>query len=229
MKRWLTHLVIFAYVGALSVGIVCHALDFGKSAHPGMYFVVWDMFSGWSSFSTRTHVVGEGEDGKYYELAPGPWGEFQPFSDVGRRHYDSLFKTSKRLAQNTLKHTQHPPMAYVYVVEECWSKKYNLPNGIWQRRYDGPKPGDADIPKYYHVKSVVTPQGETVANYPTWIAKQYALRVANNPRLYNESQRGREFLALDPRNRTKGRAGSEKSAGSSSHNPAPSPYRSSAH
>jgi len=224
MKRWLTHLMIFVYVGALCVGLVCHTLEFGTTAHPGMYFLVWDMFRGWSAFATRTHVLGEGEDGNFYRLAPGPWGEFQPFGDIGRRHYDVLFNTSGRLAMNTLKHTQHGPMTRVFVVEECWPKKFNVPDRIWKRRYDEPK----DVQKYYHVKSMFTPEGVQIANYPTWVAKQYALRVANNTRLLADWHRGREFYTVNPRSRDRGPVGSDKSTGSSLDAPARSPYRSNA-
>jgi len=46
MKRWLSHFTIAVYLAALSWGIVAHALSFGAASHPGMYFLVWDMFCG---------------------------------------------------------------------------------------------------------------------------------------------------------------------------------------
>ncbi|GAF86661.1 unnamed protein product, partial [marine sediment metagenome] len=74
MKRWLTHLLIVTYLGTLFAGVACHALELGVQSHPGMYMIVWDMFCGWSSYAGRIEVIGEGESGKYYQLAPGPWG-----------------------------------------------------------------------------------------------------------------------------------------------------------
>ena len=73
IKRWAVSLVIVGYLGSLGYGIVCHTLNFNTTSHPGMYFVVWDMFCGWSAYANRLHIIGEGEDNKYYELAPGPW------------------------------------------------------------------------------------------------------------------------------------------------------------
>ena len=84
MKRWLTHLLISGYLLALFGGIASHTLNLGAVSHPGMYFFVWDMFCGWSSYADRIQVVGEGESGTYYQLAPGPWGEFKPYGKIGR-------------------------------------------------------------------------------------------------------------------------------------------------
>jgi len=103
MKRWLTHSFIAAYLLALSWGIVAHAVNFGTGAHPAMYYVVWDMFCGWTSYSSRTLIIGQGESGKYYELAPGPWGEFKPFGKLGRRNYDPSGTHSPKLALNALR------------------------------------------------------------------------------------------------------------------------------
>lgn len=200
MKRWLTHGFIAAYLTALVGGVAAHAIQFGITIHPAMYFVVWDMFCGWSAFDARTHIIGQGADGKFYELAPGPWGEFHPFGNLDRRHYDMLFNASQRIAANTLRHTRHEPIARYYVIEECWPKKFNVPDEIWDRRSSEPK----DIHKYYHVKSVYSGDGTLLVWNPTWLSQQYGLAVANNPRLQTESRRGREFLMVTPHSRLKG-------------------------
>lgn len=195
MKRWLTHGFIVAYLSALTGGIAAHTLQFGHAAHPAMYFVVWDMFCGWSAFSGRTNFIAEGQSGAYYELSPAPWGEFHPFGKLGRRHYDVLFNASHRMALNVLKHTDHEPITRVFVVEECWPKKFNVPDDVWNRRHAEPK----DVKKYYHVKSVLAPDGTFLAVYPTWLSRQYALSVTNNPRLTAQARRGRDFLMPMPR------------------------------
>ncbi|HIK95579.1 MAG TPA: hypothetical protein EYG03_26840, partial [Planctomycetes bacterium] len=64
LRRWMTHAVIVVYLSWLGHGVFCHALQYRVSAHPLMYFTVWDMFCGWSGWSYRTHVVAEGESGK---------------------------------------------------------------------------------------------------------------------------------------------------------------------
>ena len=79
IKRWAVSLVIVSYLGSLGYGIVCHTLNFNTASHPGMYFVVWDMFCGWSAYANRLHIVGEGEDrwAKLRKLSRrgfrGPW------------------------------------------------------------------------------------------------------------------------------------------------------------
>lgn len=198
MKRWLTHAVIAMYLSTLGAGVLAHTLQMGTALHPGMYYIVWDMFCGWSAYSARTHIIGESTDGRYYELAPGPWGEFKPFGHLARHHYDVLFNASHRFARNTLRHSQHDSsIARIYVVEECWPKKFNVAEAVWNRQHDEPK----DIFKYYNVKSVFDGDGALIAAYPTWLSRQSMINVANNPRLKMESHRGRDFMVVAPRAR----------------------------
>src|SRR5436305_14496207 len=118
MKRWLSHLTIGAYLTALSLGIVCHTLNFGNAAHPFMYYFVWDMFCGWSSHEIRYHVVGVGDSGTVYELAPGPWVRFMPYGDLDRMHYDVLGNSHHKMALNALKRTDHEPIHRIVMLEE---------------------------------------------------------------------------------------------------------------
>ena len=60
LKRGLSYLTITSYVGILLFGIFCHTFSFRTGSHPGMYYIVWDMFCGWSAYSIRTHIIGEG-------------------------------------------------------------------------------------------------------------------------------------------------------------------------
>ena len=209
MKRWLSHLMIVAYLGALFWGVVAHTLYYKSGAHPGMYFIVWDMFCGWAAHASRTQIIGEGESGKYYQLAPGPWGEFKPYGDIGRRHYDVGGLFSGSLAQNVLRHTKHEPIARIFVVEECWPKKYNLPDRIWRLRHPNePK----EFEPYYQVRYVLSGDGEVLQSNPHWIAYQYALCVSNNPRLRADMHRGKPFFYVSVQQRAAGLA----SAGHSS-------------
>lgn len=200
MKRWLTHGVIAVYLGALSWGIVSHTVSFGTGAHPVMYFLVWDMFCGWSSWEGRIHVIGEGASGRYYELAPAPWGEIIPFGSIGRRHYDYLGNHSPRFARNAIRHTKHEPITRVIVVEENWPKKYNLPDELWGQRFEGPK----EPHRYYQVRHVYTPDGMLVRSYPTFLNLQAAWGVSQNPRLHAEVRRSQPFFSPVYRNRSRG-------------------------
>jgi hypothetical protein len=205
MKRWLSHLTIVAYLAALAAGIGAHTVSFGAGAHTAMYFVVWDMFCGWASYEYRTHLIGEGESGRYYQLAPGPWGEFLPFGDIDRRHYDALLNAAHRIAQNTLKHTRHEPMARIFVVEECWPKKFNLPDDLWAQYYNEPK----DVQKYYRVRITADGNGMLLATKSSWYNKTFAQCLGDNPRLRNDTRRGKPFYAVTPRSPWSDRASAD--------------------
>lgn len=192
MKRWITHLTIAAYLFALSFGIVAHAMKFMTSSHPAMYFVVWDMFCGWTAWSTRNHVIAEGESGTYYELTPPPWGAFKPFGAITRQHYDPWHKYCVRLGLNTLKHTDHEPITRIFVVEEAWAKKYNLPPNIWEQRYDAPQ----ERYVYSHVRHVADGQGNPLKQNPNWLNFQSALVLSDNPRLRAEARKTQPFVSF---------------------------------
>lgn len=197
MKRWATHLFITAYLGVLGFGLLSHAMTFLKTAHPAMYFIVWDMFCGWCAYESRLHIVGEGASGDYYELSPAPWGEFRPFSAMGRTHYDSFAQFSSQIASNTLAHTEHEPMVRIHVVEECWPKKYNLSERVWQARYEVAKTPHS----YFHHRCIFNPQGDTLHRAEGWVAVQSEIGILNNPRLRAEMRRGHTFYASNPGDR----------------------------
>jgi hypothetical protein len=177
---------IALYIGALGVGLGAHILNAGTVSHPIMYYLVWDMFCGWSAYDTRMHVIAEGESQNYYRLTPAPWGEFHPYGMIGREHYDTFNNFSAHIGLNVLKHTTHEPITRIFVVEECWAKKFNLPMAVWNSRYDEPK----DKLCYYHVRSVTLPDHTVVEKNDAWIARQGARMFADNPRLQAEARTG---------------------------------------
>jgi hypothetical protein len=180
MKRWLAAGTIAAYLSVMFYGVAAHALNYKPNSHPTMYFIVWDMFCGWSAFSNRTHVIGQGESGRYYQLSPPPWGEFKPFGDLGRQHYDPFTNHTADLALNTLRYTQHEPIQQIYVVEEIWAKKFNLPDDLWNRRYPEPKQPYS----YFHLRQVLSGKGREIRRNPGWFAWQTQQAVNDNPRLW---------------------------------------------
>lgn len=193
MKRWLRIGFIFSYLGVLSYGIACHTFGYGVTQHTAMYFIVWDMFCGWGSYASQTHIIAEGESQKYYELAPGPWGDLKPWGKLGRQHYDAFNSFGWRMARNTLQHTQHEPITRIFVVEECWSKKFDLPDHVWKLRYDEPKKPQ----KYCHLRSEFTGDGVLLHSFAPWIAIQNTNMVSNNPRLQADASRGRSLLMVE--------------------------------
>ena len=65
-----------------------------------MYFVVWDMFCGWSAHSSELHLIAEGESGDFYRLTPAPWGDFVPFATAPRQDYDAHNMFTGKIAAN---------------------------------------------------------------------------------------------------------------------------------
>jgi hypothetical protein len=193
MKRWLSIGFICTYLGALGWGIVSHAVSFFSGIHPLMYFIVWDMFCGWTAYDSRAHVIAEGESQRYYELVPAPWGELHPWGKLGRQHYDALNNHTGRMGLNVLKHTTHEPITRLFVIEEAWHKKYNLPDAVWQLRYDEPKRPH----RYYRVRTVMLPDGTITEATTTWQNRQAGMMLADNPRLQSQASKARSLFVLD--------------------------------
>jgi hypothetical protein len=196
MHRWATNLFIGAYLAALGFGLLSHSMTFLKSCHPGMYFIVWDMFCGWSAYESRLHVVGEGDSGAYYRLAPAPWGAFVPFGSAQRQDYDVFGQYGYRLATNVLAHTEHEPIRRILVVEETWPKKYNLPEELWEARYGEPKP--ASPRRYYHVRRTYNAAGACLSQRSDWLTAQYEMCVLENPRLRADMRKGHTYFTASP-------------------------------
>lgn len=201
MKRWLASGFIVVYLSVLMFGLGSHTLSFGVSSHPAMYYIVWDMFCGWASYASKVHVVGEGESGKYYELAPGPWGGFCPWGDMDRANYDVYGTHCGRIAMNTLKHTKHEPISRIFVVEETWSKKYDLPASIWQARFDEPQKRKT----YCRIIAEMCGEGNLLRSYQPWLSFQNNVAIASNPRLQEEAQRYRPMMLVESADRMRGR------------------------
>jgi hypothetical protein len=194
MKRLLTVGFIVVYLGTLNFGILSHMLGFGTVSHPLMYFIVWDMFCGWVAYDSRAYVIGEGESQKLYDLSTPPWGEFHPWGYLGRQHYDALNNHSARIGFNTLRHTQHEPITRLFVIEENWAKKFNIPDKVWKTRYDEPK----DIQKYHRLRGVLLSDGTVVQTHNSWIDYQSQKMLNDNPRLALQASRSRSTYLVKP-------------------------------
>ncbi|MGB4740774.1 MAG: hypothetical protein WBH50_21440, partial [Fuerstiella sp.] len=62
MSRW-KNLIVLSFIGVyvsfLSWGVMAHALKVGTCGNTLSYFVVWDMFCGWTAWDARTHIIAE--------------------------------------------------------------------------------------------------------------------------------------------------------------------------
>lgn len=198
MKRWLAKLTIGLYLTMTFLGIAAHAMNFGTGTHPAMYYFVWDMFCGWSAHEIRYHLLAEGESGTYYDITEPPWHSFCPYGDLPRTQYDTLGNCLYNMANNTLKHTDHEPIVRIIMAEETWPKKYNLPDHLWNRRFDEPK----DPHSYFWLRNVIEADGTIITHRPDYLAYLYTKTIASNPRLQADTQRGKPFFAVNPLHRT---------------------------
>ncbi len=193
MKRYVTIAFIVLYLGVLCYGLAAHMLVYNVAANPGMYFIVWDMYCGWSAYETRLHIVAEGESGQLYELEP-PWGSFHPFGSIDRRNYDVNAMHLGNIGRNILNHTEHEPIDRIFVIEESWSKKYNLSPELWQQFYDEP----FEPVTYFRRRALFNADGVCLERYLDIGSHLAHQAVASNPRLRGAMSRGRPFIAVDP-------------------------------
>ena len=192
-RGWLAGVFIATYLAALGSGLFCHTFNWNTGAHPVMYYFVWDMFCGWAGHESRYHVLAEGVSGTYYQVLPGPWGDFHPFGNLGRQHYDADGTNAGKLAMNVLRHTSHEDITRIFVVEESWPKKFNMPDAQWAARWDGPK----DPKHYFTLRHVITPEGALLHTYDNFYAQQNAMEVFANPRLTAEIARSQPIFAVN--------------------------------
>ena len=193
MRRWLACGFISTYLTTLAWGLVCHTLSFNQTAHPLMYYIVWDMFCGWGAYASHIHVIAEGESGKFYELTPPPWGEMRPYGSIGRQHYDSFLAHASTQAMNVLQHTRHEPITRMFVVESAWAKKYDLPDFVWNQTYNEPK----DPAVYYRLRQELSSDGMALRRYSSWGENYAWLSVVDNPRLKAEARAAQPFFMVD--------------------------------
>ncbi len=194
MKRSIAVAVIAGYLGVLSWGIVSHTLSVGNVSHPGMFYIVWDMFCGWSGYESRQHLVAEGVSGNHYLLTPSPWGEFQPYGPAYRTDYDNYAVHSGKIARNVLLHTKHEPIARVYLIEESWSKRYNMPDYIWKLQFEEEKKKKS----YYNTRVVYNGQCEPIQWNDTFTSIAYNRDLMADPRLARYRREAQPYYVVAP-------------------------------
>lgn len=179
MRRLLACLFIGIYLSALTFGLFSHTVGYQSGMHVGMYFFVWDMYCGWGGHEIRHHLIARGESGQYYELTPSPWGEFVPYGSAERHHYDGAARHTPRIAQHILDHTEHEPITQILLIEEAWSKKYNVPDALYEARHEEPKVKRS----YFRPRLEISPEGKIVQRHLDWIGWLSHQSVIDNPRL----------------------------------------------
>lgn len=188
IQRVLAGVFIAGYLGWLAWGIGAHVLKVGLYGNTLGYYVVWDMFCGWQAYDNRTHVIAEGASGTFYEVR-APWGEFHPFGNVPRVHYDVTNNLVPKHIRNVLKNSSHEPIDRVYVVQEIWPKQFNIPDELWARYSEEP----LDRISYFNLRAICSDRGHVLNSYPDWYAAQTLNAVADNPRLQLAARRATPY------------------------------------
>jgi len=209
IPRALAVVMIVAYLGCLSWGIGAHTLKMGINQNTLSYFVVWDMFCGWQAYDNRTPLIAEGTSGAFYEVK-APWGEFTPFGNVARIHYDVTNHLMSKHVRNVLSHTAHEPIERIYVIQEIWPKQFNMPVALWNQYFEEPQ----DVMKYYHVRAVLRDDGSAIRFNPDWYEQQHLMSIADNPRLQRAVQQSQPFYNtfVRPRQSDRGFGSSSQTA-----------------
>lgn len=193
MRRWCVGIFITSYLTALTVGILSQTLRVGMAAHPVMYFIVWDMYCGWAAYNSKYRAVAEGVSGTCYDLEPPPWGTFKPYNTLDRFQYSTATGWMAKTAAHTVAHTQHEPIARIFVIEESWAKQFDLPEYVWKARYNIPK----NKYTYSTIRVELDGTGQVVKAYNNWVDVQRQMMVGDNPRLQQIMRNTRSFWMVD--------------------------------
>lgn len=178
MPRWMKNLIIAVYLGSCVYGLTIHTLKIAHFRTLADYFLVWDMYCGWNAFESRAVLLAEGESGQFYDVSP-PWKPMTPYGSARRQDYDYSGIYGGRIALNTLQHTQHEPIRQIYLIEQIWSKKFNLPQAIWQKRFDEPRQPNV----YYYTRTLFEPDGEVATLHYDWKSHLTYHSIIDNPAL----------------------------------------------
>lgn len=190
-KRLLTNALIVAYLAALGVGLALHALNLPGKASAAGYFVVWDMFCGWTGYETRVRYIGEGVSGQHYDLLAADSRSPRLHGSIHRAHYDFSGRHTPAIAACVAARTGHEPLARIYVVEENWSKHYNLSPRLFEQTYGRPH---GEFPVHRHFRGLLAADGYVLQTQASWLAVQRQEAMLANPKLMTEVQRGRDVF-----------------------------------
>jgi hypothetical protein len=144
-RRVLVMGLITAYLGMGMLCLYSHLIgDTGRFALG--YFWTWDMFPNYPSFSARRLAVGQTKSGQYVNVFPtanvryrrGGQGDLTRF-DLPRNDAALRNAVSDTLQANSPEDLADP-VTYVFLIENYWPVRFNLPEDLYQSVYHGPNP-----------------------------------------------------------------------------------------
>ena len=145
VRRLAFPLVIAAYLGCIAFSFFRHVLG-DPGEHPIAYFWTWDMFAGHPAESSRRLVIAKTDDGRFVQFIPGSgqrfrWGRGGDATriDLDRRtvHLRAAVEYELRCFRSI---APDRPLERIYVVEQYWPARFNLPDGLYEATYREPNP-----------------------------------------------------------------------------------------
>lgn len=106
------------------------------------YFWTWDMFPNYPTVSVRRWAVGETASGRFVRLAPYSGHRFRwgVKGDVTRLDLDRRLPYFRLAALEGIRRHNAAipadPIRHVYLAEQYWPEKYNLPDGLYRDFYE---------------------------------------------------------------------------------------------
>ncbi len=115
---------------------------------PLAYLFTWDMFPNYPAWSARRVALVETESGQYFQILPSRHEQYRRGSqrthsrlDLPRN--DDAFRQAAEVALNDFRKSQaatdNPP-TYVFLLEQFWPVRFNLPDDLYQAAYETENP-----------------------------------------------------------------------------------------
>ena len=145
IRRLLVVAFILSYLAAGVFFLYCHLLGQTRGL-PWGYFWTWDMFPNYPSFSARRLALGETEGGHFVRVFPtnkmhyrrGGSGDYTRF-DLPRNDA-ALRKAVEETLEAAHASAADDPVTYVFLVEEYWPVRFNLPDDLYRKAFGEENP-----------------------------------------------------------------------------------------
>lgn len=144
-RRLLVLGLIVTYLAAGGFYFYRHLLgDTSQSAFG--YFWTWDMFPNYPSFSARRLALGQTRGGRFVQVFPTEQVRFRRggHRDLTRfdlPRNDAALRTAVAETLETYPPEQmDDPITYVFLIENYWPVRFNLPDDLYQQVYDEENP-----------------------------------------------------------------------------------------
>ena len=145
MRRVVAVVLILCYLGAGTFFLYCHLLGETRGL-PWAYYWTWDMFPNYPSFSARRMALGETKSGEFVQVFPTNKIRYRRGGSGDLTRYDLPRNdaTLKYAVAEALKETppaeEEDPVTYVFLVEEYWPVRFNLPDDLYQESFGEENP-----------------------------------------------------------------------------------------